>query len=99
MEKETGTPPRSDEASAMSPPLQVQYDEATEARVRRKLDWNMMPIFFVLYMLAFLDRSNIGNAVLAGMSRDLNFKGNDYTDSLTIFYVRGLSKQNIEWYC
>ena len=25
-----------------------QYDPATEARVRRKLDWNLMPLFFVL---------------------------------------------------
>lgn len=26
----------------------VEYDAAAEARVRRKLDWNLMPLFFVL---------------------------------------------------
>lgn len=26
----------------------VPYDDAAERRVRRKIDWNMMPLFFVL---------------------------------------------------
>ena len=38
-----------------------------EAAVIRKLDWRLMPIVFVLYMLAVLDRSNLGNAKLAGL--------------------------------
>jgi hypothetical protein len=38
-----------------------------EAAVIRKLDWHIMPIVFTLYMLAVLDRSNLGNAKLAGL--------------------------------
>ena len=38
-------------------------------------------------MLAFLDRSNIGNAVIAGMSHDLNLVGDRYQWLLTIFYI------------
>lgn len=38
-----------------------------ERAVIRKLDLHIMPIVFVLYMLAVLDRSNLGNAKLAGM--------------------------------
>jgi hypothetical protein len=38
-----------------------------EKAVIRKLDWRLMPIVFFLYMLAVLDRSNLGNAKLAGM--------------------------------
>lgn len=64
-----------------------EYDEGAEARVRRKLDWHLMPLFFVLYMLAFLDRGNIGNAVLAGMTGDLHLVGDRYEWLLTIFYV------------
>ena len=33
-----------------------------EKRVVRKLDYNLVPLVSVLYMLSFLDRSNIGNA-------------------------------------
>jgi hypothetical protein len=38
-----------------------------ENKVIRKLDRRLMPIVFFLYMLAVLDRSNLGNAKLAGM--------------------------------
>ena len=38
-------------------------------------------------MLAYLDRSNIGNAVLAGMTRDLHLVGDRYEWLLTIFYI------------
>lgn len=38
-------------------------------------------------MLAFLDRSNIGNAVIAGMTRDLHLVGDRYEWLLTIFYI------------
>lgn len=38
-------------------------------------------------MLAFLDRGNIGNAVIAGMTRDLHLVGDQYEWLLTIFYI------------
>lgn len=38
-------------------------------------------------MLAFLDRSNIGNAVVAGMSKQLHLSSDNYQWLLTIFYI------------
>ena len=38
-------------------------------------------------MLAFLDRSNIGNAEIAGMEKELNLTGDRYEWLLTIFYI------------
>ena len=38
-------------------------------------------------VLAFLDRSNIGNAKIAGMATDLSLHGNRYNWLLTIFYI------------
>ena len=38
-----------------------------EKKVIWKLDRRLMPIVFTLYMLSVLDRSNLGNARLAGM--------------------------------
>ena len=35
-------------------------DPVVEKRVVRKLDWNLVPLLMALYLLAFLDRSNIG---------------------------------------
>jgi hypothetical protein len=63
------------------------FPKELERRVRRKLDWNIVPMITVIYMLAVLDRSNIGNAKIAGMQQDLNLTGNDYQWLLTIFYI------------
>ncbi|KAK5124459.1 hypothetical protein LTR85_001676 [Meristemomyces frigidus] len=62
-------------------------DPALEKRVLRKLDWNLVPLVSVLYLLAFLDRSNIGNAKIAGMQEDLHLSSGDYDWLLTIFYI------------
>lgn len=63
------------------------FPKEIERRVRRKLDWNIMPLITVVYMLSVLDRSNIGNARIAGMQQDLNLTGNKYQWFLTIFYI------------
>lgn len=38
-------------------------------------------------LLSFLDRSNIGNARIAGMQEDLGLDGDRYDWLLTIFYI------------
>jgi len=40
-----------------------------------------------LYLLAFLDRTNIGNAKIAGLSTDLGMDTAAYNATLTIFFV------------
>lgn len=66
---------------------QTPIDPVIEARVRRKLDLHLIPLLSSLYLLAFLDRSNIGNARIAGMEEDLNLSSPDYEWLLTIFYI------------
>jgi len=62
-------------------------DAEEEAKVIRKLDWRLLPQVFLLYSLAVLDRSNLGNARLAGMEDDINLSGNRYNLLGTIFYI------------
>ena len=38
-------------------------------------------------MLSSIDRGNIGNAELAGMSKDLHMDNNQYNWLVTIFYI------------
>ena len=45
----------------------VRPTSEEEEAVIRKLDWRLLPLVFVLYSLAVLDRSNLGNARIAGM--------------------------------
>ncbi|KAI0366855.1 MFS general substrate transporter [Pilatotrama ljubarskyi] len=41
-----------------------------ERRLVRKLDWRIMPIACIMYLFAYLDRSNLGNARLQGLPQD-----------------------------
>jgi hypothetical protein len=41
----------------------------------------------ILYLLAHIDRGNIGNAKIEGMDKDLGLVGNQYNIASTIFFV------------
>ncbi|CZR61499.1 related to nicotinamide mononucleotide permease [Phialocephala subalpina] len=64
-------------------------DTAAEKALLWKLDTRLIPLLFALYLMSYMDRSNVGNAKIAGMSKALKFdaKGNDYAWLLTIFYI------------
>lgn len=38
----------------------VQFDPAAEAKLRRKIDWMIVPTVALLYLFCFIDRANIG---------------------------------------
>ncbi|KAJ5412652.1 uncharacterized protein N7487_007011 [Penicillium crustosum] len=65
----------------------VEYDALEEQKVIRKCDIHVVPILMLLYLLAFLDRINIGNARLQGLEDDLNMEGPQYNYALVIFFV------------
>ena len=58
-----------------------------EAAVLKKLDRHLVLFLALLYMLSFLDRSNIGNAKIAGLTDDLRLDSSEYEWVLTAFYI------------
>ncbi|KXT10752.1 hypothetical protein AC579_6847 [Pseudocercospora musae] len=60
---------------------------ALDKKLMRKVDFWLIPWLCLVYLLCFLDRTNIGNARLAGMEEDLNMQGHDYNLALTIFFI------------
>ncbi|KAF1956605.1 MFS general substrate transporter [Byssothecium circinans] len=58
-----------------------------ETAVRRKLDRVIVPLTTFLYLLCFLDRTNIGNARIQGMERDLKLYGVRFNWVTSIFYI------------
>ncbi len=69
------------------PPTDLVFTQVEEDRVHRKLDWHLLPFVWVLYSLAVLDRSNLGNAKLAGLEEDIDLTGWRYNWLGTIFYI------------
>ncbi|KAK3115965.1 hypothetical protein LTR53_004192 [Teratosphaeriaceae sp. CCFEE 6253] len=62
-------------------------DALLEKRVTRKLDFHILPWIFILWLLAFIDRSNIGNAKLDGLVKDLHLTGEKFNVVLAVFYI------------
>lgn len=64
-----------------------EEDPARERSITWKTDIHILPWIFTLWLLAFIDRSNIGNAKLDGLEDDLELTGNEFNVALTVFYV------------
>ncbi|KAF1996604.1 MFS general substrate transporter [Amniculicola lignicola CBS 123094] len=65
--------------------------DAERAKLDKALVWKidlwLIPWLSLLYLLSFLDRTNIGNAKAANLEKGLHMTGRDYNDALTIFFV------------
>ncbi|KAK6078421.1 high-affinity nicotinic acid transporter [Seiridium cupressi] len=62
------------------------YDAQETKRLLRKLDWHLIPFMSLIYLLCFLDRTNIGNARLDNLEQDLHLQGIQYNDCLAILF-------------
>ncbi|KAL8859439.1 MAG: hypothetical protein Q9178_004117 [Gyalolechia marmorata] len=62
-------------------------DPAMEKRILRKCDLRVLPVLAVLYLFAFIDRINIGNARIQGLEKDLGMSGHDYNIALQVFFI------------
>lgn len=58
-----------------------------EKKILRKMDIFLIPLMGLLYFLSNLDKSNIGNAEVAGLSKDIGLKGTEYNVAVTVFFA------------
>jgi sugar phosphate permease len=71
-----------DSGSDASPTI----DPALE-KTWRKIDLFILPVVAMFYFLSFLDRTNLGNARIAGLQSDLKMTNKQYSIALTVTYV------------
>ncbi|KAF5498270.1 High-affinity nicotinic acid transporter [Colletotrichum fructicola] len=64
-------------------------DSQLEKQVLRKLDLRLAPLFATLYFVAYLDRSNIGNAAVAGLTENLGLSGSQFSTAVSVFFATG----------
>ncbi|GAM35423.1 hypothetical protein TCE0_017r03743 [Talaromyces pinophilus] len=55
--------------------------------VDRKFDRHIIPWLFGIWLFAFIDRSNIGNAKIDGLIQDLHLDGDKFNITLLVFYI------------
>ncbi|KAF8913881.1 MFS transporter [Gymnopilus junonius] len=70
----------------MSEDAMQSHTEMTR-RVLWKLDCHILPPLALLWLANFIDRSNVGNARIAGLEKDTHLKGNQFNTVLAVFYV------------
>ncbi|VUC36448.1 unnamed protein product [Clonostachys rosea] len=56
-------------------------------QVRKKVDYRILPITFVVYVLDFVDRNNYSTARLQGLEADLGLTEAEYQTGLSLFFV------------
>ncbi|KAJ3568230.1 hypothetical protein NPX13_g6493 [Xylaria arbuscula] len=62
-------------------------DPNVERRLRWKIDLHVYPILYVVYALSFLDRINISNARIQGLTEDLELYGNRFNVALFVYFI------------
>ncbi|KAJ5698922.1 major facilitator superfamily domain-containing protein [Penicillium macrosclerotiorum] len=63
------------------------FTDEQRKKVMWKLDIRLIPMLAFLYLMAYLDRANIGNAKIEGLMEDLSLSGEQYNIALSIFFV------------
>ncbi|GLB38895.1 putative major facilitator superfamily protein [Lyophyllum shimeji] len=61
--------------------------DPTLEKAWRKIDMWVLPVVAMFYLLSFLDRTNLGNARVAGLQKDLKMTNKQYSIALTVTYV------------
>ncbi|KAF7365197.1 MFS general substrate transporter [Mycena venus] len=64
-----------------------QFDSPEDKKLVRKIDFRLIPILTLLYLLSFLDRTNVGNAKLLGLTTDLHVAAPQYNTALALYFV------------
>ncbi|KAG7085620.1 hypothetical protein E1B28_003169 [Marasmius oreades] len=67
--------------------VQSEHEREMTRRVLWKLDIHVLPPLALLWLANFIDRSNIGNARIAGLERDTGMVGNQFNSILAVFYA------------
>ncbi|KAK1924527.1 major facilitator superfamily domain-containing protein [Papiliotrema laurentii] len=66
-------------------------DPAAEKRLKRKIDWRILPILGICYCFYYVDKTTLSYAAIFGIKKDLNLHGTQYSWLSSIFYFGWLA--------
>ncbi|KAK6523329.1 hypothetical protein TWF281_001308 [Arthrobotrys megalospora] len=65
----------------------ASFSDERKKKLIRKVDWRMIPFLTILYLITYIDKTNIGNAKIEGLTEDLHMNGLQYNIALSIFFI------------
>jgi MFS family permease len=72
---------------------EAEIDPVESKRVKRKLDWHILPLLCAIYTLQFLDKNAIGASTILGFLTDTHLTVAHLNNLGTFFYVGNLVSQ------
>ncbi|KAI0808522.1 major facilitator superfamily domain-containing protein [Xylaria sp. FL0064] len=67
-------------------PTDEHIDRAEEAKLRRKLDFRILPLLGICYFFYYVDKTTLSYAAIFGIKTDLSLDREDYSWLSSIFY-------------
>ncbi|KAJ5971669.1 Major facilitator superfamily domain general substrate transporter [Penicillium vulpinum] len=86
MENHKPDPEMDVEKDAVKTDVAEVFDIHDEKALMRKVDWHILPIMFVAYMLQFLDKTALGYTAIFGIMQSLKLVGDQYSWASSAFY-------------
>ncbi|OGM47474.1 hypothetical protein ABOM_002626 [Aspergillus bombycis] len=62
-------------------------ERAIEKRLVRRIDFHILPLVILVYLMNFMDRNNYASARLQGLEADLGLEGDQYQIGLSVMYI------------
>ena len=81
-----GSTPQRPGGSAAAGPIDVEHELAREKKIIDRVTWRLMPFLFVCYLIAYIDRVNVGFAK-ALLSKDLGISHDVYGYGAGLFFL------------
>ncbi|EPQ57979.1 MFS general substrate transporter [Gloeophyllum trabeum ATCC 11539] len=72
----------------------VTLDPQEALRLRRKIDWHLLPLMCILYLMQFADKTTLGQSAVLGILPGAHLNQNQFNWLGTIFYLSYLA---FEW--
>ncbi|KAJ5372706.1 major facilitator superfamily domain-containing protein [Penicillium concentricum] len=65
----------------------LAYTQDEERQVKRKIDWILLPLLCMCYVLSFLDKTLLNYSSIFGLKHALHLEGSDYSWLGSVFYI------------
>lgn len=92
-----GVPPEQRELYLQFQSKDDEWKEYHSKKLLRRLDFRLLPLIVLMYLLNFLDRSNLAQARLGTLEEDLDMDGTDFNLATSIFFVVSFSVHIMEF--
>lgn len=73
-----------------------QHHEVGQSKLERKvllkMDTRILPVLALLFLCSFIDRTNVGNAKILGLQKDIGITNHQYAIGLCVFYATYIAR-------